>query len=164
MKTRAYVCCLLLTLYSPLSAASEPTAFRSVFDVISAPEIYTAKWANLLKKLHPWCAESSRSGMDLIEHGNVECKPEVQAVAITVSSDSEGRVGMITASFKGVDKCLYMREKLTEHFGTPKTAKGECLRDWRVPTPPDHPQRYVGIESSEKVDEVLFSIGEEQGP
>lgn len=164
MKTRDYVCCLLFTLSSPLSASSESIAFRSVFDVISAPDIYEATWTNLLKQLHPWCAESARNGRDLIEHGNIECKQEVQAVVITISSDSDGRVSMIAASFKGVEKCFYMRHRLTENFGRPNNAKGECLRDWRVPAPPDRPQRYVGIESSEKDDEVLFSIGEEQGP
>lgn len=149
MRSRILHFCMLLAPAGPVSAGSELAPFRSVFDVISAPNIYTTTWATLLEQLDPWCAESHRSETELIVHGNVECKPEVHAMALTVSSDSEGRVSMIEASFKGAATCAYMKRKLLETFGRPKISKGACLREWRIPTNRGRP---------------YFSIGEEQGP
>lgn len=115
--------CILVSACGPVSARVEPAPFRLVFDVLSAPNIFTMTWGNLLKQLDPWCAPSPRSGIELIAHGNVECKPEVHALAVTISSDGEGRIGMVEALFNGAAACEYMTRKLTETFGPPKTTK-----------------------------------------
>jgi hypothetical protein len=156
-----YLC--LVTCISA-KAQNEVVPFQDVFDVLSTPQIYASTWDKLLRQLQPWCVASIRSGLDLIEHGNIECRDVVNAESITVSSGSDRRVSMIAASFEGAAKCTYMKKKLTKNFGKPTTTKGECGLTWRVTTPKGKPQRYVNMESSPQDDKVYFSIGEEQGP
>lgn len=139
LKKQISIFYFLLTLFGHARAENEPTQFQAVFDVVAAPQIYTSTRDNLLRQMHTLCMASSRSELELMEHGNVECRDAVGAASITISSAGDGRVSMIAASFNDVAKCSYMKRKLTKNFGRPKTATGACLRKWRVRTPQGEP-------------------------
>lgn len=143
-------------------AKSEP--FRTVFKVISAPQIYATTWEEMLKRLDPHCTESRRTYEEQNKHGNVECTSAIEVDSFSVSTQLDHRVTMISASFFGVDKCLFMQKTLIRHFGKPTTAKDECTLEWWFRRQSGKPRRYASMEASSTEKKIYFSIGEEQGP
>jgi hypothetical protein len=156
---------LAVFLANPSSVHAEQTnaTFEQIFDVMAARIIYVSTWDQLLERLKPWCAASTRAQFDQI-HGNIECSGAVDVTSILASSDGNGRVSLLTAVFKGRDKCSYITSTLKKNFGHPATLKGECQMEWRMPRQKNKPQRLIGIDVSDERDEIYFAIGEEQGP
>lgn len=155
---------LCIVCFCDVSAEEQVAPFEQVFNVIAEPKIYTTTWEKLSRQLEPLCAESNRSGRELIKKGNVECLDFVRATSFDVTVGAGDRVMMIAASFGGAENCSYMKKRLIKNFGKPTTTKGKCDFKWWLHTPKGQPQRFVGMEASAPDDEVYFSIGVEQGP
>lgn len=156
--------CFCVACFSNVSAEEQLTPFEQVFNVIAEPKIYVTTWERLLRRLEPLCEESTRSGLELIKKGNVECLNFVRATSFTVTVGASDRIVMIAASFGGAENCSYMKKMLIKNFGKPTTMKGKCDLRWWLRTPKGQPQRFVGMGVSAPDDEVYFSIGVEQGP
>lgn len=150
--------------FGDVSAGEQDTPFEQVFSVIAEPEVYATTWGRLLQRLEPLCTESTRSGIELIKKGNVECLDFVRATSFDVTVGPGDRVVMVAASFGGAENCSFMKKVLMKNFGKPSTTKDKCEFRWWLRTPKGQPQRFVGMVASTPDDEVYFSIGVEQGP
>lgn len=157
----AVLCYFVLTCASA-AARSESTPTHRVFDIITNPKIYSMTWDDLLLRLKPLCITSVRPAQEQYKFGNIQCHEDVQVLSLTVSSGD--RIGFITATFSGIDKCATFKAIIVRKFGKPLVSKRNCEHEWRPYTPKGKPRRFVQLESSSESNEIFFTIGEDQGP
>ncbi|MFZ6655044.1 hypothetical protein [Undibacterium sp. TJN19] len=153
--------CLLFA-FPALHAHAETSPFEQVFDAISNPRVFDMSFSKILAPLNGLCKKSTRTGVDLIKNGNVECTKNTDVESLTISGSETPTVSMIQASFTGADKCEAMKKILVERFGKPGKTSGACDVSWNLkPLKKGGPRRVAGIEAAK--DKIYFSYAEEQG-
>ena len=153
--------CLLFA-FSALHVHAETTPFEKVFDAISSPRVFDMSFAKILAPLDGLCKKSTRTGVDLIKNGNVECVKNTDVESLTISGSETPTVSMIQASFTGADKCEAVKKILTERFGKPGKTDNACDMSWNLKSlKKGGPRRVVSMEAAK--DKIYFSYGEEQG-
>lgn len=158
-------CWLCVVLPQGLARAENSTTpFEQVFRVIAQPRFYSTTLDSLLRQLEPLCDESTRTGLELIKKGNVECLSFVGATSFLVTVGHRDRLLMLDASFQGAENCAFMKKTLIRNLGKPTRSSSACEHRWWLNTPKGHPLRFVEMGASAQKNEVYFSIGVEQGP
>lgn len=138
--------------------------FRAVFATISSDKILKTSYATVMKQLHGLCLKRQGSDQESLEKGNVACADATAVDRLDLSATDDPALSIVQSSFRGKEKCAYMKAELTKLYGKPVSAKGNCDSQWRPKVAKGKPAQIVGIEASKNDDIVYFTYEEEQGP
>lgn len=164
-RTRTLLLTLLLAGACNASAQSQPASgFEDIFRVISARNVFSTSFRDLLKKMHPLCTERHQGDPDYDRKGNVKCVAKAGVTNFTMSGSADPAVSMINATFTGSANCAQLRAVLVKQYGKPAESQGRCNSTWHVKRGKDLPLVHIALEDDPQDNLVYFRHQEEQGP
>jgi hypothetical protein len=154
LKILKFFSMLLLITSGQSLLAEESKDFKDIFSIIGTKGFFNLDRKEFDQKISKLCRYDGKTY-------EYNCNKDAGVKFMRLSGDPKD--GFLQSAFYEADDCEYVYKFLIKEFGKPKSKKGACKMDWRLPPlKGSDSARYLGIELNPDKKIIYFDIGSDQ--